>query len=115
MPRNSLKFACALSMIVASGCGTPSPSSQPVPRCKFDPELKAQSAPNLPAATEGDMVSLMQNRVDSKVAYKVLYIKHRDLTAEVEACEAAQAKATVTGSGSPTSQRIERAKERIKK
>lgn len=116
MQRIVLNWAAAALMSVAFGCGTQNlPAPQPVPRCQFDQKLKEQSAPNLPAAQAGELPSLMQNREDSKGAYKALYLKHRDQTSEVEACERAQAKATAAGSASPISQRIERAKERIRK
>lgn len=98
-------------MLMASGCGTLTPSANPTPRCQFDPPLLAPSPDNLPPTTSGNLYDLIDNRIDSKVAYKTLYLKHRDLSSQAANCIAAQTPAT---SKSALDERVDKMKARMK-
>jgi hypothetical protein len=84
--RNLLLIAAAWTM-AACASGTP---IRTTPRCSFDLELLEASPERLPAATAGDLGTLRLNREDSKLAYRELYLKHRDLSEEVRSCLATQ-------------------------
>ena len=103
------RLLIALSMLTVSACGTLIPSADATPRCKFDQKLMTQSPDNLPEAKDGALPALLDNRVESKAAYKALYLKHRDLSAEATNCIAAQEKPSALDS------RVERMNARIPK
>lgn len=114
--------AIASTLLVASilmGCASgthPPPDS--TARCSFHPELTSPSPDNLPPSVGPGLPDLQRNRIDSKEAYRSLWLKHRDLSREVANCltvQAASQKPSPSGAPqSPLEARIERAKERLK-
>lgn len=110
MWKKRLILLAAALMLAACKSGT-LPPLQMAPVCDFDPTLLSLSEENLPVAQAGAMPVLMQNRQDSKAQYRDLYLKHRDLSAEVTNCMAAQA--PKAGDKSPLDERVEKMKARI--
>jgi len=85
------KILALLSVaLMLMGCAFGTPVLLMTPRCQFDSQLLIQSPDSLPAATGGSIDVLLANRIDSKLAYQSLYIKHRDLSAQARNCIATQ-------------------------
>lgn len=83
MWRRILSLCCAASTIAGCAFGTPTRSTL---ACRVDPQLLALSPPNLPPAQGGTLPQLLDNRIESKRAYKALWLKHRDVVAEIRNC-----------------------------